>query len=70
MGGALVFASQLLNLVPIAIQGVAGAVEAFNAGKDAVKRMVAENRDPTDAEWAALNAATESLRSALQSDDK
>lgn len=41
--------------------GVPGAIKA----KEAIDKMIAEDRDPTDAEWAELNAITEELRSAL-----
>lgn len=65
----LAFALKLLNLVPAVIQGVTGAVDAFSAGKAALDKMVSENRDPTDDEWDALNAATQALGDALMSDD-
>jgi DUF917 family protein len=41
--------------------GVPGAIKA----KEAIDKMIAEDRDPTDAEWAELNAITEGLRRVL-----
>ncbi|SDG62863.1 hypothetical protein SAMN05660686_05067, partial [Thalassobaculum litoreum DSM 18839] len=38
------------------------------AAKRAVERMVAERRDPTDAEWAEINAVTDELRAKLHGD--
>lgn len=67
--GALAYASLLLDLVPLALKGVSAAVDALTTGRNAVKAMVAENRDPTEAEWAALNAVTADLSDKLHSDD-
>ena len=46
-----------IDLAAAAAQGVTSAIEA----KKLVERLVAEGRDPTDAEWATLNATTEAL---------
>lgn len=43
------------------VAGVPGAIEASNL----VARMVAEGREPTDAEWDQLNAATAGYRDRL-----
>jgi len=62
------------NLILMGIQianaiaaGVPGAIKA----KEAIDKMIAEDRDPTEAEWAELNAVTNALRLQLHesSDD-
>ncbi len=69
MSEALKFALMLLDEVaPLAIRGVRGAVEALESGRDAVSRMVAEDRNPTAAEWSGLNAELDALRRQLHSD--
>lgn len=50
------------SLVEAAAKGVRAAQEA----RDMVARMAAEGRDPTDAEWEALNAATDALHHRIQ----
>lgn len=67
---ALVFAAQILDLMPLAIQGIGGAIATIQSGTAMVKKMIAENRDPTEEEWAELNAMTTALREKLHSDDK
>lgn len=69
MPEALRFALMLLDeVVPLAVRGVRGAVEALESGRDAVALMVAEDRNPTAAEWSGLNAELEALRRQLRSD--
>ncbi len=69
MPEALKFALLLLDeVVPLAVRGVRGAVEALESGRAAVARMVAEDRNPSAAEWSALNAELEALRRLLRSD--
>lgn len=51
-----------MDIAAAAAQGVAQA----RAAKDAVERMVAENRDPTDLEWLELNAVRDELHKAIQ----
>lgn len=49
------------ELILIGIQiarAVAAGIPEAQAAYDAVQRMVAEKRDPTEAEWAAINAVT------------
>jgi hypothetical protein len=70
MGNALAFAMNVINLMPVVLKGVSGAMEAFTAGKAVVEGMVRDDRDPTPAEWDALNAATAALQSKLHSDDE
>ena len=54
--------------VPLAINGGSAAIEMVRWGKAAIDVMVAEGRDPTDAEWTELDARTTALRTALHSD--
>ncbi len=69
MPKALRFALVLLDeVVPLALSGVRGAVEALESGRDAVSLMVAEDRIPTAAEWSGLNAELTVLRRQLHSD--
>ena len=69
MPEALKFALLLLDeVVPLAVRGVRGAVEALQSGRDAVALMVVEDRNPTAAEWSDLNAELEALRRQLRSD--
>lgn len=59
-------AAQLILLgIQIASAAAEGIPRAI-AAAEAVKRMVAEGRDPTEAEWAELNAVTGALRVRLQ----
>lgn len=66
MSGA--FAIALLNLVPLLLQGVAGAADVMLWGKERVQDMVDNQRDPTPEEWDELNNRTQTLRDALHSD--
>ncbi len=66
--GALAFALKVIEMVPFAVDAVSGAWDAFQWGSEKVKAMVAEDRDPTDAEWDELNAKVAALRTALHTD--
>jgi len=66
---ALMFATLFLEWLPVARRGVEEAWTLLNWGAEKVKVMAEENRDPTDAEWAELNAMTDRLRTMLHSDD-
>lgn len=68
MGTAFAFAMTLLDIVPSIVKGVTGAVEAFGAGHEVVKKLVDEDRDPTDEEWAKLNSDIAALRTELHTD--
>jgi hypothetical protein len=68
MQHAIAFASQVLQLLPAVIRGVQGASQAMTWGADQVKAMVAEKRDPTPAEWDALNVMTAALGDQLMTD--
>jgi hypothetical protein len=59
------YALQLLTqVVPLIAQSV-NAKAAYEHGTAKLQQMVAENRDPTPAEWDEANAKTEELRKLL-----
>ncbi len=61
----LAFVLEALKLLPSLIAAgsdVAGFIAGANA---AVKRMLAENRGPDEAEWAALHGAIDTLMGEL-----
>lgn len=58
---AVGYAIRILELVPLALKGIADAREAVNDGTIAVKAMVASGRNPTQAEWNALNMQVDQL---------
>lgn len=68
IGGAAAFALTLLELVPLIAQGVSGALDVVNSGREMVKVFVDEGRDPTPEEWAKLNDDIAALRSELHTD--
>lgn len=51
-----------LDIAVAAGQGIAEAIDK----KNLVERLVAEGRDPSPEEWAALNATTDTLHQAIQ----
>jgi hypothetical protein len=61
------FALKVLELLPSAARGVESAVQAMQVGQAKVKQMVAEARDPSEAEWATLNSQVDGLMAALRS---
>jgi hypothetical protein len=61
--------SQVLGLIKLGIELAQGAYEGRQSAlkaRDLVLEMVGQGRDPTDAEWAALNAATDDLHAKIQ----
>lgn len=63
--GALAFALAALQAVP-AIVAAGNSLETYiNNTSTAVQAMQAENRDPTQAEWDALNAEIAALQKQL-----
>lgn len=66
---AIGFALSLLQYAPLVAEGVSGALEMFNWGKDALGRMNDEKRDPTAEEWAELDRLTAGFREKLHSDE-
>lgn len=59
---ALSFAIEALSALPDLIAAGVNVVEFIGAANTALKTMQSEDRDPTDAEWEALNQAVETLR--------
>lgn len=53
---AIAFAIQALTQLPALIQAGADAVAAIEQTIAALQSMQAENREPTNAEWDALDA--------------
>lgn len=62
------YALQLLQSLPGLIATGQNVMSIINQGTIALQNMVAEKRNPTDAEWDALNAVTADLRKQLHSD--
>jgi hypothetical protein len=58
---------QALQLLPLLISTGQNVMTFFNKTQTNVNNMIAENRAPSDAEWADLNASTASLRVQLHS---
>ncbi len=58
-----------MEIVPHVIAGVSGAAQAFSEAHAVYKALAAEGRDPTPAEWDALNAGIKALEDKLHSDE-
>lgn len=67
MPSMVLLLAQILPLVPGMIAGVKGAVDAFNEGTALLQIIVAEKREPTDAEWGAWSARVTAAHQAIQS---
>ncbi len=65
--GSLAFAIQLLSEISPLIAAGKSVVDLATQGAAALKLMQTENRDPTQAEWDALNAQIKALRDELHS---
>ncbi len=65
MAPALTFALQALSLLPSLIQAGAEIVSIIQSTTTALHAMHAEDRDPTDTEWATLTAASEAALARL-----
>lgn len=61
---ALAFAMQILESLPTIINMTEDAVKYVSNSVTALKLMQLEGRDPTDAEWDALNKTIQDLRAA------
>ena len=61
------YALQLLQALPGLIATGQNVMSIINQGTTALQNMVAEKRNPSDAEWDALNAVTAELRKQLHS---
>lgn len=56
MPAAIAFAVQALSALPSLIQAGAQVMQLIESTKAALQTMQAEQRDPTQAEWEALEA--------------
>ena len=65
--GALAFALAALQAIPAIIAAGADVVGFITQATTAVTAMQAASRDPTAAEWAALNAQIAALQKTLDS---
>lgn len=68
MGDIVSFIAIIAGWASHAVRGVQEARELVKWASDKIKVMVEEQRDPTEAEWAELNAKTDALRALLHSD--
>ena len=59
---ALTFAMQMLGQLPSLIEAGIDVYDLVVKTNTSLKAMQDENRDPSDAEWEALNDAIEELR--------
>lgn len=67
MSNVLIYALQVLNILPQLLQAgkdIGGILETANT---ALKAMQENGRDPSAEEWAALNAQIDMLRKDLHS---
>lgn len=63
---AAMFALQLINqMIPLISAGTALYTQ-FQEHRNSLETMISQKRDPTDAEWAALNTNITALRAQLQ----
>lgn len=67
MMGAAAYALSLLTELPSLISSGKQVIDLIQTGSTALKAMQAENREPTAAEWDALNAQIKALRDELHS---
>lgn len=65
MAPALAFALQALTMLPSLMQAGMEVMTLIQNTTTALRAMQAEGRDPTDAEWAALHAASEAALARL-----
>lgn len=66
MGGALAIAIQVLSALPELISASEQVISMIKDTNIALKKMQAENREPTAAEWAAVNDTIDSLMAKLR----
>ena len=65
MNPIVLYALQALQAAPLLIAAGRDAAAFLSQSSAAIQKMVAENREPSDAEWDALNAVTADLRKQL-----
>lgn len=64
---AALYALQLLNSMIPLIPAASSLFATFQQNRNALEKMIAEKRDPTPEEWAALDAIRDSLHQQVQS---
>jgi hypothetical protein len=62
---ALAYAIQLLSVLPQLILAGQDVMELINKGQSTLQNMQDEKRDPTPAEWEALDSLIATLRKDL-----
>lgn len=60
------YAIQLLGLMPSLIAAGQSVMTLVNQGTASLQNMIAENRPPNDAEWAALDAIRDAAHAQVQ----
>ncbi len=63
--GAAAYALSLLTELPALISSGKDVIDLIKSGSTALKSMQDQGRDPTSAEWDALNAQIKVLRDEL-----
>lgn len=63
----LIYAIQILNAIPQLIATGQNVMAVVQQHRNAMETMLAEKRDPTQAEWDALNVTIDQLRTQLHS---
>lgn len=67
MGGAVAIAIQVLSALPELISATEEIINMIKNTNIALKKMQAENREPTAAEWAAVNDVIDTQMAKLRS---
>lgn len=63
----ILYALQVLQAIPSLIATGQSVMALVNQSSTAMQNMLAEKRNPTDPEWAALDATINDLRKQLHS---
>jgi hypothetical protein len=64
---AVALAIAVLQSLPALITASAEVIALINSTVTSLKQMQAENRDPTDAEWAAVHSIVDTLTARIAS---
>lgn len=67
MGSAVALALQVFTILPSLIEAGLEVKELIETTQAALAKMQAENRDPTEEEWATINSKIDALRAQLHS---
>jgi len=65
--GQILLILQLVDAVAVLLRSVPDAKRQYDALSKQIRSLVAEGRDPTQTEWAELNARLAALSSRLES---